>query len=52
MHLYKIPKLLVAFCCVLNKDTLQHFPLLDGLGKQFKFQFKFQFKQFKYLLLN
>ena len=24
-----------AFCCVLGKDTLRHFPLLSGLGKQF-----------------
>ena len=24
-----------AFCCVLGKDTLRHFPLLCGLGKQF-----------------
>ena len=23
------------FCCVLGKDTLRHFPLLGGLGKQF-----------------
>ena len=26
---------LVPFCCVLGKDTLWHFPLLGGLGKQF-----------------
>ena len=25
-----------AFCCVLGKDTLRHFPLLGGLGKQFE----------------
>ena len=26
---------LAPFCSVLGKDTLQHFPLLDGLDKQF-----------------
>ena len=26
---------LAPFCCVLGKDTLRHFPLLDGLGEQF-----------------
>ena len=25
----------IIFCCVLGKDTLRHFPLLGGLGKQF-----------------
>ena len=25
-----------AMCFVLGKDTLQHFPLLGGLGKQFQ----------------
>ena len=25
----------VPFCCVLGKDTLRHFPLLGGPGKQF-----------------
>ena len=30
-----IQNLLVSFCCVLEKETLRHFPLLGGLGKQF-----------------
>ena len=28
-----------TYCCVLGKDTLRHFPLLGGLGKQFKLSF-------------
>ena len=30
-----VQNLLAPFCCVLGKDTLQHFSLLGGLGKQF-----------------
>ena len=29
-----IQNLFTPFCSVLGKDTLQHFPLLGGLGKQ------------------
>ena len=28
--------LLPLFCCALGKNSLGHFPLLDGLGKQLK----------------
>ena len=30
-----VQNLLAPFCCVLGEDTLRHFPLLSGLGKQF-----------------
>ena len=30
-----VQNLLAPFCCVLGKDTLRHFPLLGGPGKQF-----------------
>ena len=30
-----VQNLLAPFCCVLEKDTSQHFCLLSGLGKQF-----------------
>ena len=33
---------LMVFCCVFGKDTLQHIPLLGGLGKQLKISINLQ----------
>ena len=30
-----VQNLLAPSCCVFEKDTLRHFPLLGGLGKRF-----------------
>ena len=35
INMVSIQNPLVPFCCVLGKDTLWHFPLLNGLDKQF-----------------
>ena len=34
INMVAVENLLAPFCCVLGKDTLRHFPLLGGLGKQ------------------
>ena len=36
INMVSLQNLLAQFCCVLGKDTLRLFPLLGGLGKQFK----------------
>ena len=35
INMVSVQNLLVPFCCVLGKNTLLHFPLRGGLGKQF-----------------
>ena len=34
-HTVSVQNLLAPSCCVLEKDTLRHIPLLGGLDKQF-----------------
>ena len=34
IDMVSVQNLLAPFCCVLEKDTVRHFPLLAGLGKQ------------------
>ena len=35
INMMSVQKLLAPFCYILGKDTLRHFALLGGLGKQF-----------------
>ena len=35
INMILVQTLLAPFCCVLGKDTLGHFTLLGGLGKDF-----------------
>ena len=34
-NMISVQNLLASFCCVLEKETIGHFPLLGGPGKQF-----------------